>query len=275
MTFLTLAAAALAFVLVEMTLTWMAARRLRNFGIVDVVWSLGFAPIALLFLLLTHGGQALANRPAAVVLVAMMVAWSLRLGGHLFVRVRAHHPVEDVRYARLRAEWGAGTDARMYRFFLLQGALQVVLAWPVAWVCLDASPRGGPAGLGWSGVAGLVVWAVGIAGEAVADRQLASFRGQPSNRGKVCDAGLWRWSRHPNYFFEWLVWVGYALFAGGSAWGWAAWLSPALMYHFLVNVTGIPMTEALSVESKGDAYRRYQRSTSAFFPWPRKTTPAP
>ena len=95
----------------------------------------------------------------------------------------------------------------------------------------------------------------------------------PGNRGKVCQEGLWRWSRHPNYFFEWIVWVGYTVFACGSDWGWTGWLSPALMLHFLLNVTGIPMTEALSVKSKGDAYRLYQQTTSAFFPRPPRKTP--
>jgi steroid 5-alpha reductase family enzyme len=275
MNLLVLAGAALAFVVVEMTATWWAARPLRNFGIVDVVWSFGFAPVALLFLLLSGEGQPLHERVAPVVLVAMMVLWSVRLGSHLFVRVRSHHPVEDVRYARLRAEWGPRTDAKMYRFFLLQGVLQVVLALPAAWVCLDPARRDGVAGLGISGVAGVVIWALGIVGESVADRQLARFRAQPGNKGKVCDVGMWRWSRHPNYFFEWLVWVGYAVFAGGSAWGWLGGLSPVLMLHFLMNVTGIPMTEALSVESKGEAYRRYQRTTSAFFPWPPRPDPTP
>lgn len=104
----------------------------------------------------------------------------------------------------------------------------------------------------------------------LADRQLARFRADPANKGKVCQAGLWNYSRHPNYFFEWLVWVGYAVFALGSPWGWLGLIAPALMLHFLLNVTGIPMTEELSLKSKGDAYRAYQRTTSAFVPWFKK-----
>lgn len=280
---LLLVAAGLVFVILEMTLTWVLARRLRNYGIVDVVWSLGFAPLVLLFLALAarrfHDAKLDAfpewNVPRAVVLSAMVVLWSLRLGWHLFVRVKSHHPVEDVRYAKLRTDWGSGADRRMYGFFLLQGALQVLLALPFAWVALDDSPTSGPAGLGLTGVIGLILWVGGLAGESIADAQLARFRRDPANRGRVCQAGLWAFSRHPNYFFEWLVWVGYAVFASGAPWGWTGWLSPLLMLHFLLNVTGIPMTEELSVKSKGDAYRDYQRTTNAFFPGPRRHVPGP
>jgi steroid 5-alpha reductase family enzyme len=278
---LPLLAAGLAFIVVEMTLTWVIARRLRNYGIVDVVWSYGFAPIALLFL----GMGALRfydakldgfpewNLTRAGVLTAMVTVWAIRLGSHLFVRVKGHHPVEDVRYAQLRVDWGEAADLKMFGFFLLQGGIQLVLALPFAWVCLDPGLPAAPVGLGVSGVVGILLWIAGMIGESVADGQLRRFRSDPANKGRVCQAGLWRYSRHPNYFFEWLVWVGYAVFASGAPWGWTGWLSPALMLHFLLNVTGIPMTEALSVKSKGDAYRAYQRRTNAFFPWFPKDNP--
>jgi steroid 5-alpha reductase family enzyme len=197
----------------------------------------------------------------------MVVLWSLRLAIHLLVRVASHHPVEDVRYARLREEWGGRADFKMFRFFQLQGALQVVLSLPVAIIDRDATEPGEFHGMGVSGIAGLAIWLIGLAGESIADRQLAGFRSNPQNKGRVCQAGLWKYSRHPNYFFEWLIWVGYAVFALGSPMGWLGLVAPALMLHFLVNVTGVPMTEELSVKSKGDAYREYQRTTSAFVPW--------
>jgi steroid 5-alpha reductase family enzyme len=266
---LPIVAIAVAFVAVEMTATWALARRLRNFGIVDAVWSLGFAPIVWLAVILGHAGEG-ASWARSGLLAAMATFWSLRLGIHLGVRIRAHHPAEDVRYARLRAEWGPAADRKMLGFYLLQGALQIVLALPFVWVGVARVSAGPWAGLGTAEIAGLVLWGVGIAGETVADRQLARFRGDPANRGGICRTGLWNHSRHPNYFFEWVVWVGYAVYASGSPSGWLAWLSPALMYHFLVNVTGVPMTEELSVKSRGDAYRQYQRTTNAFFPGPRK-----
>lgn len=274
---LILVAAGLAFVVVEMLLTFRIARRLGNFGIVDIVWSAGFTPLILLYLLVT-AWRAHSGAPDGPTLIQatlprlplglMVAAWSLRLGLHLGVRVRAHHPVEDVRYAQLRKEWGNRTDRRMQGFFLLQGALQVVLSIP--WIVATLHPpdpgSGGSAAVCFW--AGLGLWAAGILGESLADHQLARFRADPARRGQVCQEGLWRYSRHPNYFFEWLVWVGYGVFALASPWGWLGFIAPVLMYHFLVNVTGIPMTEALSVKSKGEAYLAYQRTTNAFFPGP-------
>ncbi len=265
---LTLIASALAFVFVEMTSTWLVARKLRNNGIVDIVWSFGFGPLALLYIFMRPVVGCEAGVPTRAIVVSLMVAiWSWRLADHLAVRVQSHHPDEDVRYAKLRQEWGDQTDKRMFGFFQLQGALQVVLSLPVLLVIIDDTW-----GLGITGCLGLALWATGLFGESLADRQLARFRADPANKGKVCQAGLWNYSRHPNYFFEWLVWVGYAVFALGSPWGWLGLIAPALMLHFLLNVTGIPMTEELSLKSKGDAYREYQRTTSAFVPWFKKAT---
>ncbi len=269
---LALLALALSFVVVEMTLTWLVARKLRNNGIVDVVWTFGFGPLALVAAVLT---PRLAVSSHAQIrweaITALVLIWSLRLGTHLLVRVSRHHPHEDVRYAKLRNEWGAATDRKMFWFFQLQGALQVVLSLPIFLVQLDVVGTLEFWGIGLAGCLGLALWATGLLGESLADRQLARFRADPANKGKVCQAGLWNYSRHPNYFFEWLVWVGYAVFALGSPWGWLGLIAPALMLHFLLNVTGIPMTEELSLKSKGDAYRQYQRTTSAFVPWFKKT----
>ena len=121
---------------------------------------------------------------------------------------------------------------------------------------------------------GFILWLVALGGETLADRQLAGFKADPSNRGKVCRTGLWRSSRHPNYFFEWLVWVSLFVVALPAPWGWITIFAPALMLFFLLRVTGIPYTEQQSLRSKGDAYRAYQRTTNAFFPWfPKKENP--
>jgi steroid 5-alpha reductase family enzyme len=117
-------------------------------------------------------------------------------------------------------------------------------------------------------VLALVVWLASMAGESLADRQLARFRADPGSRGKTCRVGLWAWSRHPNYFFEWLHWFSYVLLAVGSGLAWLAWLGPVLMFAFLYRVSGIPWTEAQSLRSRGEDYARYQREVSAFFPWP-------
>ena len=197
----------------------------------------------------------------------MTGVWSVRLALHLTVRIAGHHPVEDVRCARLRSEWGPRAPRRMLGFFLMQGLLQAVLSTPFALICANPQPAIGPLYLSGFKLAGASLWAVALAGESVADWQLARFRRRSVNRAAVCQEGLWNYFRHPNYFFEWLVWGAFWLFACGSPTGWITLFCPVLMFHFLRNVTGIPLTEELSVKSRGDAYRAYQRTTSAFFPW--------
>jgi steroid 5-alpha reductase family enzyme len=252
-----LAAAAIASGLV-MAATWAVARRIRNAGIVDAVWSYNFTWITALFAVLGSGDP---NRRR---LMAVAVAvWSVRLGTHLAIRIASHHPKEDVRYAALREEWGANVDRRMFGFFELQALLNVGLSIPFLLVALDPRPL-------WSvtDTIAIVLAMAAVVGESAADRQLAAFKADPANRGRVCRVGLWGWSRHPNYFFEWLVWVAWAVFALPAPWGFLGLASPALMLFFLLRVTGIPMTEALSVKSRGDEYRRYQQEVSAFVPLP-------
>ncbi len=114
------------------------------------------------------------------------------------------------------------------------------------------------------------LWMFAVLGESLADRQLAAWRSDPDNRGRTCRAGLWRYSRHPNYFCEWLIWCAFATIASAAPLGWLAWMAPGVMLFLILKVTGIPPTEARALRSRGDDYRRYQQSTSAFFPWPPK-----
>ena len=259
--FLPLIGLAATFAAGLMLAVWVVAWRINNLGIVDIAWSIGFLPIVLGFALLGHGDSC-----RRWLMVAMAGAWSIRLALHLGVRVLGHHPQEDVRYVRLRADWGAAARQKSLRFFGFQALILAGLSAVFLVPCLNSRPGITP--LEWTGVA---VWLIALAGESLADRQLRSFRTNPANRGQVCRSGLWNYSRHPNYFFEWLVWVGYFLFAWGSPGGCFTVLGPGIMLFFLLRVTGIPLTEELSVQSKGDAYRDYQRTTSAFIPWFRKT----
>lgn len=249
------------FALGLMLVIWWLALRWNNLGIVDIAWSAAFAPVAVFYAATTHGD------PTRRWLIAgMATLWSLRLGTHLYFRVLGHHPHEDMRYAKLREQWGRNLKSQALIFFELQAVLIVLLSTP--FLIASLNPQSGISPLEWAGVA---VWAIAIAGEAVADWQLKQFRSRPENKGKICQAGLWNYSRHPNYFFEWLVWVGFFLFAWDSPGGCYTVLCPALMLFFLLRVTGIPLTEELSLKSKGDAYREYQRTTSAFVPWFKKS----
>jgi steroid 5-alpha reductase family enzyme len=198
--------------------------------------------------------------------MAMATLWSLRLGLHLARRVLGHLDKEDARYGQLRRDWAVGFEFKMFGFFQLQALLLVLLATPFLLAAANPAPSFHPL----EAVA-VGLWLIAVFGEALADAQLAEFKRDPANRGRVCDAGLWRWSRHPNYFFEWLVWVAFALFALPSPGGWLALGCPALMLHFLLRVTGIRYTEEQLLRSKGDAYRAYQQRTSAFVPWPPAT----
>ena len=259
--FVALILVAMAFAILLMVVVWRVALRVNNLGIVDVAWSFGFLPVAVLFAWLAPGD------PERRALVAGMAGlWSLRLGTHIAVRVRGHHPQEDVRYAQLRAEWGGRLVTKTFWFFQLQAGILAALATVFLVPCLNA--HSGITPLEWAGV---VIWALALIGESVADAQLKGFKARPENRGRICQTGLWNYSRHPNYFFEWLVWVGFFVFAWGSPGGCWTVLCPGLMLFFLLRVTGIPMTEELSVRSKGEVYREYQRTTSAFVPWFKKT----
>jgi steroid 5-alpha reductase family enzyme len=199
-------------------------------------------------------------------MAGMVGVWGLRLAFYLlFTRVIGQP--EEGRYQELRASWGAHVQTRLFLFFQAQGLLNIVLAVPFLLVALN--PRHELSPLEY---AGAVSWALAFLGEFIADAQLTRFKSNAANRGKVCNLGLWRFSRHPNYFFEWLIWAAYALFALASPHGYLGLISPALILFFVLKVTGIPATEAQALRSKGEAYRRYQQTTSVFIPWfPRRT----
>jgi len=231
---------------------WLIQCDTHDASHVDVGWAAGLGLTAAACAVLLPGAP---GRRALV--GAMGAAWSLRLAAHLyFDRVRGKP--EDGRYAALRVSWGARADRNFFWFFQVQALLDVVLALSFLAACVRPGP------LGAADAAGAAVWLMAVSGEAAADSQLAAFRADRANKGRTCRTGLWAWSRHPNYFFEWLHWLAYAAMAPSD---WRAWVAPALMLYFLLRVTGIPATEAQALRSRGDDYRDYQKSTSMFVPW--------
>ncbi|HET6604381.1 MAG TPA: DUF1295 domain-containing protein [Xanthomonadaceae bacterium] len=245
----------LAVGIVVMTAAWELQRRTRNAGYVDVAWAALMAVAALLY------GAVAAGPGLQRLLVAMLAGiWAMRLVLHLLARVLSE--AEDGRYRQLRTHW-AGSQRRFFWFFQAQALIATLMSVPF----LVAASNQVPASDTWTHAA-VAVWILALVGESLADRQLARFRAAPENRAKVCRIGLWRYSRHPNYFFEWLHWFCYVLLSVGSPWWWVSLLlGPVLMGAALLWGTGIPYTEAQALRTRGEAYRRYQRETSAFFPW--------
>ncbi len=241
-------------------LSWAWARRVDNYSLVDAVWALGIG--------LTGVGWLLSSglSPKHWAAGGILAMWSMRLGWHLQRRIRKHHPEEDARYQKLREVWKGHEASRFFWFFQAQALSVVLLALPFLFIALDPDTT-------WSHweTAGLVICVIGILGEGVADSQMASFKSRNSDSKAVCQDGLWYYSRHPNYFFEAVIWIGFYLYACGSAWGWACFHAPAIIIYLLVKVTGIPPTEAAAVRRKGDAYRHYQQTTSPLIPWPPKS----
>jgi len=244
----------LGLMLALFAIVWAIGVKIRNYSFLDVIWSYGVAILAPLYAAVGPGDGP---RKCAFTLLGM--AWSLRLGTYLFFRVLKHHPKEDVRYEGLRKRWSS--SGMFLLFHELQAVLVVIFALPflfAAWSPAPVQPLDG---------IGLATALLAVAGESIADHQMRRFKKDPANHGRVCDVGLWHYSRHPNYFFEFLVWVGFAAASLTMPHGWITLLCPALMYYFLHQVTGIPLTEEYALKSKGDAYREYQRTTSAFVPW--------
>ena len=236
-----------------MTLGWQWQRRRSNAGIVDVLWAAGVGGSAVL-LAITGNGAAWTRVSVAL----LGGAWGMRLALHLWKRVRGEP--EDGRYQNLRAHW-QGVQWKFFAFFQFQAFLIVLFALPFVAV----ASNGRAPGL-WLPVA-VAIWLLSVAGEAIADAQLAHFRDDPANKGQTCRRGMWRYSRHPNYFFEWLHWFAYVCLAIGSPISWLAWSGPLVMVVFLRWISGVPYTEAQALRSRGDDYREYQRTTSMLIPW--------
>lgn len=236
---------------------WLIQLATQDAGIVDVGWSGSLGLLALFYL--ATGPTSPSVRGWLVAMMAFV--WSMRLAVYL-LRDRVLGKPEDGRYQRLRRGWGSRAQVFFFVFFQAQALLAWLFSLPF-WIAMR---REGPSPDGLD-LFGAAVWLIAIVGEATADAQLARFRAAPANKGTTCRSGLWRYSRHPNYFFEWLHWWSYVAIAATASGWWITLLGPVLMLFFLFKVTGIPATEAQAVASRGDDYRHYQRTTSAFIPW--------
>jgi steroid 5-alpha reductase family enzyme len=244
-----------------MALAWVVQQRSGNSGWVDTIWTFAVGLVGAGSALWPVGGEAPNARQWLV--AALVAIWSLRLGSHIAIRTAAI--TDDPRYAAFAKEWGVNSPRRMFVFLQNQALGSIPLVFSIF-----VAARFPLASLRWQDIVGAVILFVGIAGEALADAQLKRFRQNPANKGRVCDAGLWRWSRHSNYFFEWFCWLAYPVIGLSPDYGWglATLLAPLFMYWILVYVTGIPPLEEQMLRSRGERYRDYQSRTSKFFPLP-------
>jgi steroid 5-alpha reductase family enzyme len=247
---------------VLMTATWLVSLRMEDVSIIDIFWGVGGALIGVSSYVLTSGTPT-----RRMLLTAMVVAWGLRLAFHIGKRARGKG--EDFRYAAMRARDPEGFPARsLVTVFLFQAFLIWLVSLPVQ--VGQVSPT--PPRLGFLDYLGLVVFLTGFLFEAVADRQLRAFLADPDRRSGVMDQGLWRYSRHPNYFGDALLWWGIFFVAAATPSGWMTLISPVVMTFLLMNVSGVPMLEEALAERR-PGYRDYMERTSAFFPWPPKKGP--
>lgn len=240
---------------------WAVQRRTGQSGWIDAIWTFATGAACVAYAFFPLDGPLTARD---WLVGGLAGCWALRLGLHIVGRTLRGG--DDPRYAHLKVQWGDRFPVRLFRFLQLQALSGALLAGS-AWL---AARNTAPFGLMDFVGAAIVVGA--ILGVAIADAQLAAFRADPANRGRVCDRGLWGWSRHPNYFFEWFVWLGFALMAvdpfGQQPAGWLAFMAPAYMLWLLTRVSGLPPLEAHMERSRGHAWRAYKARTSAFFPLP-------
>lgn len=233
----------------------------KNAAVVDIGWGIGFIILGGIYLFQDGTTVYLRN----LICFGMVLAWGLRITLFLIKRlIKEGH--EDKRYQKMREEWKTHLPLKFFFFFQFQVVLELILATPFALISMNLTP-----GFSIWELLGLIVFLFAIIGEAISDEQLHRFKSNPNNKGKVCDVGFWYYSRHPNYFFEWMVWVGFSIYALGSPLGWIGFLSPALMLFLLLKVSGVPLAEEQSLKSRGDLYRAYQKTTSVFLPLPKRT----
>ena len=244
-----------------MLIIFLWAYSIKNAGVVDIFWAFNFTIIAGIIWYLAEG---LEMRKDLVCGLAGL--WSLRLGFYLLKRVGSHLAEEEGRYKQLRKEWAPTANLKFFFFFQMQAMSNIFLATPFFLIAMNKDPQ-----ISIIEYFGAAMFLGAIIGEGLSDLQLNRFRNNPANKGKVCQDGLWNYSRHPNYFFQLMIWTSVFIFSLSTPYGWISIVCPLVIGLLIFKVTGIPMTEEQSLRSRGDAFREYQRTTSVFVPWFKKS----
>lgn len=232
------------------------ALRTGRTGFIDAVWSAATGLAATAAILLATGSAPSERQWLAA---AVMAVWTVRLGGHILARSVRHGA--DPRYAHLLAGWGKAGPLRLHLFLQVQALCGAILVASV----VAAALRTGP--LGIADIAGAAVAGLGLLGSFIADRQMERFRSANAGAKAICDTGLWAWSRHPNYLFEWAFWLAWPLIGGLTLNGAIALAAPILMYALLRHASGVPHLEAYLQRSRPEAFAAYKARVPVFFPW--------
>ena len=255
---LTVFAVSVVIVIAAKSFAWLLQLKTKNGGLVDAVWAITLGGLAALYAY--TGSAPLETR---LLLALMGGVWGLRLGWHLWQRNWGKP--EDFRYAQFRKDWGAAVNVKMFWFFQFQNIFTLLLS-ASAFIAVAYRPDAAPL---WAVVLAVVIWFVSVIGEGIADAQMERFRSNPANKGQVCCDGLWRYSRHPNYFFEAVHWLAYVPLAIGAPYGWVTLLAPLVMALLLTKLSGMPLLEK-EMAARKPGYADYVRTTSALIPWPPK-----
>lgn len=259
---LTVLALILAAMAMVMNLAWLVQWRAGNSGWIDVFWTFGTGAVGAVAALFPFAGDGAPSARQALAALIISV-WAIRLGAYVAHRVATS--AEDTRYARFRTEWGGAYQRTLYLFIMPQALITTLLC-----VSIMVAANRAPAGLDVRDYLAFGVLLVAIAGESLADAQLARFKKTNTKKGAICDVGLWGWSRHPNYFFEWFGWLAWPVMAFNPAAPitWLTLIAPLAMYGVLRFLTGVPPLEETMLKSRGKAFVAYQARTSAFLPLP-------
>ena len=245
--------------LIYFTIGWYISFRVKVFAYLDFYWCSSF--LLIIGILIARNPELLnfSQNSASIILFILYGIWSIRLSSHLFTRIR--RTGEDKRYIELKKKWKMMYGVYLYGLFVGEAILNVILSIPLYLVISTQHSE-------VAALLGIIIFFIAIIGEATADSQLKSFIKNKENQGKVCNVGLWKFSRHPNYFFETLVWAGFGIYGLGSELITLIGLIPYfIMLYLITNVTGVPPAEESSLRSKGDLYREYQKTTNRFLLW--------
>ena len=246
-------------VLMTFLIFWVISLFIKNPSIIDVCWGTGFIVMAYIFIV-NGAGWTTRN----IFMFGLVAIWGIRISYFVLKRLN-FGKIEDHRYTNIREKWKPYIRFNFLVFFVFQALIEIFISLSLLYIAVNTAD-----GLNLIEMLGIALCLTAIIAEAVADEQLERFKKDLNNKGKVCEIGLWNYSRHPNYFFEFAVWASFFIFALGSPYGWIAFISPLIVLHLVLNVSGIPLAEKLSLERRGEPYKKYQETTSAFVPLPKR-----